>query len=219
MSRKNKNKKKSPPLLLGDKPTPPPASKVPFKKAQRKQMNKAFNEKYGMNIWNALKIGADASPSPVEVKKICRKLKLQNHPDKGGDEETFKAIQEACEIYVDTILGDGEEPEYEISPAINQKQKEEIGNYIRLYSAKAIKKLDTRAKVEDAYDKGQDAYNFIQQRFTKQDGMRFVKQREMIDWFKDNMAHAGSYKEYIDTEKLLRRRINARLKQVDKANK
>mgnify|MGYP003641642337 FL=1 len=219
-AKKNKNKKpakKPATLLLGDKPKPPPASKVPFKKTQRKQKNKDFKEKYGMNIWDALKIGSDASPSSAELKKICRKLKVKNHPDKGGDEETFKAINEACEIYVETILKEGEAPDYEIPAALNQRQKDAVSNYIRMYSAKEIKKLNTRAKVETAYDNAQDLYNSIQQRFVGVVGFRFIKKSEMSDWFNDNMG-AGKYKEYVDTEKLMKRRMNAAAKKADKAN-
>tara|TARA_B100000683_G_scaffold84480_1_gene83361 strand:- start:2092 stop:3090 length:999 start_codon:yes stop_codon:yes gene_type:complete len=40
-------------------------------------------------------LGIDKSASKSEIKKAYMKLAKENHPDKGGDEETFKVIQEA----------------------------------------------------------------------------------------------------------------------------
>ena len=206
--------KKSAPLLLGDKAPAPPEAPAPFKKALRTRLNKDFKKKYDKNIWDALEMDSTSTPSPAQVKKVCRKLQLKNHPDKGGDEEVFKSIREACEIYVETFKeGDDEEAEFEIPVAMTERQKSAISSFIKLYSASAIKKLDTIKKVEDAFSDGQDLYNSIQQRFTKPNQMRMKKLPEMREWFDNNMS-AGKYKEYTDTQKLLKRRINAQAKKV-----
>tara|TARA_R110000796_G_scaffold17137_3_gene52999 strand:- start:1224 stop:2282 length:1059 start_codon:yes stop_codon:yes gene_type:complete len=206
--------KKSAPLLLGDKAPAPPEAPAPFKKALRTRLNKDFKKKYDKNIWDALEMYSTSTPSPAEVKKVCRKLQLKNHPDKGGDEEVFKSIREACEIYVETFKeGDDEEAEFEIPVAMTERQKSAISSFIKLYSASAIKKLDTIKKVQEAFSDGQDLYNSIQQRFTKPNQMRMKKVPEMREWFDNNMS-AGKYKEYTDTQKLLKRRINAQAKKA-----
>jgi hypothetical protein len=84
------------------------APNIKIKKALRTRLNKDFKKKYNKSIYQVLGLGtqrqAEEDPkSPAEIKKICRKLKLQNHPDKGGDEEVFKAVQEACDIFMETF--------------------------------------------------------------------------------------------------------------------
>lgn len=213
MKKKKAPAKKSPPLLLGDKSKPPPEKTTPFKKSERAKLNKAFKVKYGRNIWDALEMKSTSTPSPAEVKKVCRKLQLKNHPDKGGDEEDFKAIREACEIYVKTFLKEGEEPENEISATDTETQKTKISEFIKKYSASAIKKLDTMKKVEDAFSDGQDLYNEIQQRFVNE--MKMKTMTEMRDWFLDNMSKKILL-DYTQTEKLLKRRINAQYRKLAK---
>lgn len=53
------------------------------------------------NLYDVLGVGRDADEA--ELKKVYRRLALQHHPDKGGDPEKFKEIQEAH-----AILSDGE---------------------------------------------------------------------------------------------------------------
>lgn len=46
-------------------------------------------------------LGVDKNSTADEIKKAHRKLALQCHPDKGGDQEKFKAINEAYEVLRD----------------------------------------------------------------------------------------------------------------------
>lgn len=46
-------------------------------------------------------LGVDKSASDVELKKAYRKLSMKHHPDKGGDPETFKTINEAYDVLKD----------------------------------------------------------------------------------------------------------------------
>ena len=48
-------------------------------------------------------LGVNESSSQDDIKKAYRKLSLKHHPDRGGDEEQFKKINEAY-----SILGDVE---------------------------------------------------------------------------------------------------------------
>jgi len=46
-------------------------------------------------------LGVSKTANPSEIKKAYRKLALQHHPDKGGDEAKFKEISSAYEILSD----------------------------------------------------------------------------------------------------------------------
>lgn len=51
------------------------------------------------DLYRRLGISRDASPD--DIKKAYRDLARKNHPDKGGNAEEFKAIQEAHEVLSD----------------------------------------------------------------------------------------------------------------------
>lgn len=46
-------------------------------------------------------LGVDRDASQEDIKKAFRKLAMEHHPDKGGDEERFKEINEAYEVLSD----------------------------------------------------------------------------------------------------------------------
>ena len=50
------------------------------------------------------KIGAGGGVDPDEIKKKYRKLSLKHHPDKGGDVDTFRAINRAMRVLLDDKL-------------------------------------------------------------------------------------------------------------------
>ena len=52
-----------------------------------------------MDHYQTLGVGRDANAS--EIKKAFRKLAMKHHPDKGGNEEKFKEIQQAYETLSD----------------------------------------------------------------------------------------------------------------------
>jgi len=52
-----------------------------------------------MEYYDAL--GLTSSSSPADIKKAYRKMALQEHPDKGGDPEKFKKINEAYAVLSD----------------------------------------------------------------------------------------------------------------------
>ena len=71
-----------------------------------------------MNYYEILGVNENANES--DIKKAFRKLSLKHHPDRGGDAEKFKEINEAYEI-----LKDGEnKEEYDFkrnNPMFNQR--------------------------------------------------------------------------------------------------
>src|SRR3982750_4495198 len=47
-------------------------------------------------------LGVNKSASPDEIKKAFRRLAVKHHPDRGGNEESFKEINEAYEVLKDS---------------------------------------------------------------------------------------------------------------------
>ena len=47
------------------------------------------------------RLGVSKDATPEEIKRAYRDLARQHHPDKGGDAEKFKSIQEAAEVLTD----------------------------------------------------------------------------------------------------------------------
>src|SRR3954469_25244381 len=52
------------------------------------------------DYYEVLGVGKDASPD--EVKKAFRRLAVEHHPDRGGEEAKFKEVNEAYEVLKDT---------------------------------------------------------------------------------------------------------------------
>ena len=48
------------------------------------------------NFYNT--IGVNETATQDEIKKAYRKLAIEHHPDKGGDENKFKKISEAYDL-------------------------------------------------------------------------------------------------------------------------
>jgi len=46
-------------------------------------------------------LGVDKAAEPADIKKAYRALSMEHHPDKGGDEEKFKEINEAYSVLSD----------------------------------------------------------------------------------------------------------------------
>ena len=47
------------------------------------------------------RLGVSRNASPDEIKRAYKKLAIKHHPDKGGDHEQFKKINEAYDTLKD----------------------------------------------------------------------------------------------------------------------
>ena len=56
-------------------------------------------------------LGVEKNADTDQIKKAYRKKAMQHHPDRGGDEETFKEISRAYEV-----LSDQQKEKYTIKP-------------------------------------------------------------------------------------------------------
>ena len=70
---------------------------------ERTQMLNALSDEMKRKINPFQVIGiSQREESPAVVKKMCKELRLKEHPDKGGDPEKFDLIQKVCKILLDT---------------------------------------------------------------------------------------------------------------------
>ena len=63
-------------------------------------------------------LGVERGSSAEEIKKAYRKAALVNHPDRGGDKETFQRLQGAYDVLGD----DGKRSHYDATGQIDQGQ-------------------------------------------------------------------------------------------------
>ena len=49
-------------------------------------------------------LGISRNADDREIKRAYRKMAVQHHPDKGGDEQKFKELSEAYEILHDQLM-------------------------------------------------------------------------------------------------------------------
>ena len=64
------------------------------------------------------KLGVSKEASKDDIKKAFRKLSLEHHPDKGGDEEKFKEISNAYDVLSD----DDKRKNYDMTGSETQQQ-------------------------------------------------------------------------------------------------
>ena len=80
------------------------------KVSERKRANQKYMNKYDKTIYQVLKpygIGSEAKAktiSPSELKKIAKSIRLDKHPDKGGDPEDFDKFNIAIKLLLDTVV-------------------------------------------------------------------------------------------------------------------
>ena len=83
--------------------------KFKVKVSERKKQNQRYLNKYDKTIYQVLKpygIGSESKAktiSPSELKKIAKKIRLDKHPDKGGDADEFDEFNVAIKILMDTV--------------------------------------------------------------------------------------------------------------------
>jgi len=65
------------------------------------------------------RLGVNKSASPEEMKQAYKKLAMQHHPDRGGDQKTFQEINEAY----DTLKDPAKRQEYD-APKQNHRQRQ-----------------------------------------------------------------------------------------------
>ncbi|KAK0556910.1 DnaJ-like protein [Tilletia horrida] len=81
---------------------PPAAAAAPAAESAASNINRDGFKVADMEFYNLL--GVSANATDLELKKAYRKAAIRNHPDKGGDEETFKMVGEAYRVLSDNNL-------------------------------------------------------------------------------------------------------------------
>ncbi|CBQ73115.1 related to DJP1-DnaJ-like protein [Sporisorium reilianum SRZ2] len=82
--------------------TPAPAAAAPTEPTTARDISRDGAKIADMEYYDLLGVRGDASD--LDLKKAYRKAAIKNHPDKGGDEETFKMIGEAYRVLSDNHL-------------------------------------------------------------------------------------------------------------------
>lgn len=103
--------------------------------------------KYQNNMDYYQTLGVDSTATADEIKKAYRKLCNKHHPDKGGDEQQFKNIQEAYEV-----LGDKEKKQQYDNPArefqFNTGNMHDMFSSIFTFTQNNVQKnFDSRTKI------------------------------------------------------------------------
>ncbi len=81
---------------------PAPGAAAPSEPTTARDISRDGAKIADMEYYDLLGVRGDASD--LELKKAYRKAAIKNHPDKGGDEETFKMIGEAYRVLSDNHL-------------------------------------------------------------------------------------------------------------------
>jgi curved DNA-binding protein CbpA len=118
--------------------TAPAADAAPAKPRDQGRDGKVADMEY----YDLLKVPASATD--LELKKAYRKAAIVNHPDKGGDEETFKLIGEAYRVLSDNNLR-GEYDRYG-----KKKPTDEVGlkEATDMVSSAGVTKFELEAAIE-----------------------------------------------------------------------
>ena len=183
--------------------------KAGVNRGERRREDVKFKADTGKTIYETLNVGQN--PTPAEVKLSCRKLKLKNHPDKGGTKKDFQNIQRACDIFIDTFLKEGDEDIVEkVVPPNTAKNIMAFMDKYRQAEIKKIKTSDEALKFGDDYV---DDYNSI----TDEIGKIPLPQR---DWWDENIKGINyGMSLFIKDSKLTQKRITARYRALRKQGK
>ena len=125
-----------------EEPKKTKVKKTSIKRTLRSERNIKFQKVYNKSIYTALGLPDKANPSRDEIKKICRKLQIQNHPDKGGKRERVQEINDACSIFYETI---NDKKEIKEKPKKEEKKEDERSKLID----EIIKKGDIEIEIDD----------------------------------------------------------------------
>mgnify|MGYP003634814618 FL=1 len=118
----------------------PVKSKTNVDRKERKELEEAFNKAFNKTVYQVLGIPNKSNPSLQEIKTMCRKLQLANHPDKGGSVQKIAAINEACDVLSSTIISD-EEPD--IQPMLR--------NFTKKYDLKSVQNMKALNDLEKSF--------------------------------------------------------------------
>jgi hypothetical protein len=111
----------------------------------RTEMARNYRQTFGKNLYDVLGIPKNSNPTSEELKNICRKLQLKNHPDKGGSKEKIQEINEACRILEETI----KKPKEKAPP---KKPKKETGEPKEKSEFQKLQKLKTDLSLDGNYN-------------------------------------------------------------------
>jgi curved DNA-binding protein CbpA len=96
------------------------------------------------NLYDIL--GVDKSASPDEIKTAYRKKAQETHPDKGGDADEFKKVQNAYDI----LSNSDKRATYDKTGRVKTKEEMEEDAYKNLVGCwlKALNEFDTKEEID-----------------------------------------------------------------------
>jgi len=91
------------------------------------------------------RLGVNKSASPEELKRAYKKLAMQHHPDRGGDQKTFQEINEAY----DTLKDPAKRQQYDApkQTSYSNRQEMNMNDFFNMFGQRSVKNSDVKVRI------------------------------------------------------------------------